>query len=178
VKRVALALLLAVVACGDDGSTATTHEDPGGDCRSAFGQGPVECGPGADIISVQVEDTGPIVLTVEMATTPQYNADFQWLAEFSISDLACGVTNTSTTDEGLIGSDLIGAYGYRILTNEPAPAGACKGSLDGTTATLTFNIQPPLGPWTIEGGTQYVEIENLDDDGSSDDVEIEIAPGG
>ena len=132
------------------------------------------CGPGADITSVRVDSAGPIILTVELSDQPQYDDNFQWLVEFSISDLACGLTNTSTTDEGVVGSDLLGPYGYRLLTNEDAPPGTCEGSLDGKVATIRLNIQPPLGPWVIAGGTQYVELENLDDDGSSDDVVIEM----
>ncbi len=176
-KRLAVVLLLLFAACGGDDGTIS-HEDADADCRSAFGEGLVECGDGADIISVGIDAIGPVVLTIEMSETPHFNTDFQWLVEFSISDLACGLTNTETTDEGIAGSDLIGPYGYRILTNEDAPLGTCEGSLDGTTATLIFNIQPPLGPWTISGGTQYVEIENLQDDGSSDDVEIDMTPEG
>ena len=172
-KRFALALLLVLAACGNGG-----HADPQADCRSAFGEGSVECGPGADITSVRVDATGPIVLTIELAEPPHFDVDFQWLIEFSISDLACGITNTEFTEEGTDGSDVIGPYGYRILTNEDAPLGTCEGSLDERTATITFNIQPPVGPWTISGGTQHVEIENLDDDGSSDDVVIEMAPSG
>jgi len=150
------------------------HQDSLSDCRSAFGEGPVTCGPGADITSVRVDSAGPIILTVELSDQPQYDDNFQWLVEFSISDLACGLTNTSTTDEGVVGSDLLGPYGYRLLTNEDAPPGTCEGSLDGKVATIRLNIQPPLGPWVIAGGTQYVELENLDDDGSSDDVVIEM----
>lgn len=178
-----LALALIAAACGGDDATTTDtsvaaagtdHLDPPADCRSAFGEGPATCGPGADITSVRVDSSGPIVLTVELSDTPHYDADFQWLIEFSISDLACGLTNTSTTDGSFVGSDLLGPYGYRTLTNENAPPGTCDGSLDGTTATIIFNVQPPLGPWTIEGGTQYVETSNLDDAGSSDDVVIEM----
>lgn len=116
------------------------------------------------------------MVTVEVSEPPQFDTDFQWLVEFSISDLACGITNSTGTGEGFVGGDLIGPYGYRILTNETAPAGTCEGSLDGTTATIIFNIQPPLGPWTLAGGTQHVELANLQDDGSSDNVVID-APG-
>ncbi len=174
-----LALALIGAACSGDDDTATSsadidHPDPGADCRSAFGEGPATCGPGADITSVRVESSGPIVLTIELSETPHFDADFQWLIEFAISDLACGLTNTSATDGSFVGSDLLGPYGYRILTNENAPPGTCDGSLDGSTATIIFNVQPPLGPWTIDGGTQYVETANLDDAGSSDDVVIEM----
>jgi len=174
----ALALIGATCTSGDSASDETNTVDPTADCRSAFGTGPAACGPGADITSIEVDGTGPIVLTVELSETPQYDIDFQWLVEFSVSDLACGLTNTEFTEEGTVGSDLIGPYGYRILTNEDAPPGTCEGSLDGRTAIITFNIQPPLGPWSIAGGTQHVEIANRDDDGSSDDVVIEITPSG
>ena len=187
-----LALALIAAACsGDDTATTETlpasvdtsppglapidHLDPAADCRAAFSEGSATCGPGADITSVRVDRTGPIVLTIELSDTPHYDTDFQWLIEFSISDLACGLTNTSTSDGRFVGSDLLGPYGYRTLTNENAPPGTCDGSLDGTTATIIFNIQPLLGPWTIAGGTQYVETANLDDAGSSDDVVIEMA---
>lgn len=176
-KRLALATaLLGIVAACGGGDSTIAHDDDPADCREAFGEGSAECGPGADVTSVKIDTTGPIVLTVELAEEPMFDTDFQWLVEFSISDLACGLTNTSSSSEGFVGSDLIGPYGYRVLTNENAPAGTCDGSLDGTTATLVFNIQEPLGAWTIAGGTQQVEIENLDDPGSSDDVVIDI-PG-
>lgn len=173
-RRILLGLLLVTAACGDN-TGATTHQDPPADCRSAFGEGPVDCGPGADITSVRVDAAGPIVLTIELAEPPRFDADLQWLVEFAISDLACGLTNTASTGSGFEGSDVLGPYGYRLLTNEDAPPGACDGDLDGTTATLTFNIQKPLGPWDISGGTQHVEIANLEDDGSSDDVVIDVA---
>ena len=178
-----LAFALSAAACSgaDDTTTDTApvaadtgHLDPPADCRSAFSEGPATCGPGADITSVRVDSSGPIVLTVELSETPHYDVDFQWLIEFSISDLACGLANTSSADGSFLGSDLLGPYGYRTLTNESAPPGTCDGSLDGNTATIIFNIQPPLGPWTIAGGTQYVETANLDDAGSSDDVVIEM----
>jgi len=183
-----LAFTLMSVACStgtaDETGTSPTstkpqdivhHQDSLSDCRSAFGEGPVACGPGTDITLVLVDSAGPIVLTVELSDQPQYDDDFQWLVEFSVSDLACGITNTEFTDEGTVGSDLLGPYGYRLLTNEDAPPGTCEGSLDGKVATIRLNIQPPLGPWVIAGGTQHVEIGNLEDDGSSDDVVIEMA---
>ena len=169
----ALALMGAACTSGD-----SVTDDPTADCRSAFGEGPVACGPGTDITSIQVDGAGPIVLTVELSEAPQYDNDFQWLVEFSISDLACGLTNTEFTDDGTVGSDVVGPYGYRILTNEDAPPGTCQGSLNEKTAVITFNILPPAGPWTVDGGTQHIEIENLDDDGSSDDVVIEMTPSG
>jgi hypothetical protein len=185
--------LIAAACSGDDDTTIeasptstettpprlapTDHLDPAADCRSAFGEGPTTCGPGADITSVRVDSSGPIVLTVELSETPHYDVDFQWLIEFLISDLACGLTNTSSPDGSFVGSEVLGPYGYRTLTNENAPPGTCDGSLDGTTATIIFNVQPPLGPWTIDGGTQYVETANLDDAGSSDDVVIEMTDG-
>lgn len=125
-----------------------------------------------------IDPIGPIVLTIELAEPPHFDADFQWLAEFSVSDLACGITNTTSTGQGFVGSEVIGPYGYRILTNEDAPAGTCDGSLDDATATLIFNVQPPQGPWTVSGGTQHVEIQNLDDDGSADDVVVEMTGSG
>jgi len=192
-RTVSLLLTFALmsVACSTsatDGSgtsaTSTTplgtvhHQDSPSDCRSAFGEGPTACGPGTDIISVLVDSAGPIVLTIEFSDQPQYDDDFQWLVELSISDLACGLTNTEFTDEGTVATELLGPYGYRLLTNEDAPPGTCEGSLDGKVATIRFNIQPPPGPWMIAGGTQYVELENLEDDGSSDDVVIEMAASG
>jgi hypothetical protein len=168
-------IALVFAACGGDASTSVEQSDPLDDCRSAFATGPVACGPGADITSVAVDPTGPISVIIELAEPPQYSATFQWLAEFTVSDLACGITNTESTGEGYVGSDTLGPYGYRELTNEDAPAGTCEGSLDGTTATITFNVQPPLGPWTIVGGTQHVEIDNLDDNGSADDVVVEVS---
>jgi hypothetical protein len=169
------------IATGDAPTSTTAraavhHQDPVADCRSSFGEGPVICGPGTDITSVRVDSAGPIILTIELSEPPQYDDDFQWLVEFSISDLACGLTNTSTMDEGVVGSDLLGPYGYRLLTNETAPPGTCDGSLDGNVATIRFNIQPLQGPWVIAGGTQRVEIDNLGDDGSSDDVAIDMTP--
>ncbi len=186
--------VLVAAACGGSGgtdsppTTATTpatgpapprlvpveHRDPAGDCRSAFAEGPAACGPGADIAAIQIDPAGPIVVIVELATPPHYDIDFQWLAEFVVSDLACGITNTSSTDSGFVGSEEIGPYGYRVLTNENAPPGTCDGSLDGTTATIVFNIQAPQGPWSVAGGTQHVEIQNLEDDGSADDVVVEM----
>lgn len=174
-KHVYVALVLLVAACGGDSATIS-HDDPPEDCRSAFGEGSVECGAGADITSVRIDPTGPIVITIEVSEPPRFDADIQWLVEFSISDLACGLTNTTSTGSGYVGSDTLGPYGYRLLTNEDPPAGTCDGSLDGTTATLTFNVQRPQGPWAVTGGTQHVEIANLDDDGSSDDVVVEIPP--
>jgi len=179
----ALALIGAACSAGDSIADETNelkvhHQDGTDDCRSAFGEGSVACGPGTDITSIRIDDTGPIVLTVELSETPQYDDDFQWLIEFSVSDLACGLTNTEFTDQGTVGSDVIGPYGYRTLTNEDSPPGTCTGSLDGRTAIITFNILPPLGPWAIVGGTQHVEIDNLDDDGSSDDIVIEMTPTG
>jgi len=171
--RAAVLLMLLVIACGDE-PTGDLHEDTALDCRSAFGEGPVECGPGADITSVHVDDAGPIVVTIELSEQPHYDVDFQWLVEFSLSDLACGLTNSEGTGTGFVGSDLIGPYGYRVLTGETAPAGTCDGELDDTTATIVFNVQPPLGPWTLVGGTQYVEIANLSDNGSADDVAVEV----
>ncbi len=167
--------LIAAACSGDD--DISDYEDPAADCRSAFGEGPTTCGPGADITSIRVDRNGPIVLTIELSDTPHYDADFQWLIEFSISDLACGLTNTSSPDGSFVGSEVLGPYGYRTLTNENAPPATCDGSLEGTTVTIIFNIQPPLGPWTIAGGTQYVETANLDDAGSSDDVVIEMTDG-
>lgn len=184
-RRLLLALSLVVAACAGDGAETTTttasasvrHADPTGDCRFSFTEGATDCGPGADIVEVGVDAAGPIVLTIELADAPRYDTDFQWLVEFSISDLACGLTNSRSQDGSFVGTATIGAYGYRELTNEDAPAGTCDGSLAGTTATLIFNIQPPQGPWTILGGTQQVEIANLDDPGSSDDVAIDGPSG-
>ena len=170
-----LAFTLISVACSTGPQDTVHHQDSPADCRSAFGEGPVICGPGADITSVRVDGVGPIVLTIELSEQPQYDDDFQWLVEFSVSDLACGLTNTEFTDEGTAGGYLLGPYGYRLLTNEDAPPGTCEGSLDGNVATIRLNIQPPQGPWVITGGTQHMEIGNLDDDGSSDDVVIEMA---
>lgn len=157
---------------------AVSHEDPAADCRAAFADGPAACGPGADIVRLGVDPAGPIVLTIDLAQEPQYDVDFQWLVEFAVSDLACGLTNSVSTGSGYTGTGQLGAYGYRVVTNESAPAGACDGRLEGMTATLVFNIQPPQGPWTVSGGTQHVEIQNLDDDGSADDVIIDMTPGG
>jgi len=153
------------------------HVDPVGDCRFSFTDGAADCGPGADILEVAVDPSGPIVLTVTLADEPFFDADVQWLVEFAVSELACGLTNSESTEDGFTGTDSIGPYGYRVLTNENAPAGLCEGSLDGTIATIAFNIQQPQGPWTIVGGTQHVEIENLDDPGSSDDVAIDVPAG-
>lgn len=197
-RTVPLLLVLSLVAAacsGDDatavettrtpaGTTPTTgpprpvpidHRDSPADCRSAFAEGPVACGPGADITSVSVDRTGPIVLTIELSEPPQYDDAFQWLAEFQISSLACGLTNTVPIEGRYVTTPDLGSYGFNVITNESAPDGTCEGSLEGTTATIIFNIQPPPGPWTVAGGTQYVEIENQDDDGSSDDVVIDVS---
>ncbi len=180
VKRLLLILVLLVSACGGasvetttTSSSTFTFEDPANDCRFSFTEGPTPCGPGADITSVQVDPTGPIVLTIELADEPFFNTDFQWLVEFSINELACGLTNSESTETGFSGTDSVGSYGYRTLTNEDAPPETCGGELTGTTATIVFNIQRPLGPWAILGGTQQVETDNLDDPGTSDDVAID-----
>jgi hypothetical protein len=172
---VLLGLALVTAACTGD---SVGHRDPPADCRAAFAEGPVACGPGADIAAIAIDPSGPIIVTIELAEAPQFDLDFQWLVEFSVSDLACGITNTSSTGQGFVGSDEIGPYGYRVLTNEDAPPGTCDGSLDGATATLIFNVQAPRGPWTVTGGTQYVEIQNLDDNGSADDVVVEMTGSG
>lgn len=183
VKRLLLAFVLLVAACGDasidttattaSASTTFTVEDPSNDCRFSFAEGSTQCGPGADITSVQVDPTGPIVLTIELTDEPFFNTDFQWLVEFSINELACGLTNSEPTATGFSGTDTVGSYGYRTLTNEDAPPDACGGELNGSTATLVFNIRRPVGPWAVLGGTQQVETDNLDDPGSSDDVVID-----
>ena len=123
-----------------------------------------------------IDRTGPIVLTIELSEEPFFDEKQQWLVEFQISELGCGLTNSETIDGRYVATTILGPYGFNTITNQKAPEGTCAGSLVGRTATLVFNIQVPLGPWSVGGGTQSVEIGDLNDTGSADDVVIEMPP--
>ncbi|MEE9297818.1 MAG: hypothetical protein V3V29_02120 [Acidimicrobiia bacterium] len=71
-----LALALIAAACSGDDATID-HLDPPADCRSAFAESPVPCGPGTDITRLIIDPAGPIVLTIELAEPPHFDHDFR-----------------------------------------------------------------------------------------------------
>ncbi len=155
-------------------------DDPLGDCREAGLDRGESCDAGADITAINLwqPDDGALMVELRLTEAPDLGPDLAWTAEFYVEaanaftdgGVICRLTNV--TDGGPPVSEARSyAFDPNTVPRQQIDAGACEGSLDGSSARFSIDVagQPADEQFRLIG---LVRLEYPGDDtqpGSDDD---------